>query len=88
MDDEKLNEMQFDKGWWDFILSDEPVSYEKKESVPNVATNDEDGLWDYVEDIFQNDIVIEVSVYGVNKGGLLANTDKVKRIYSDFTHSV
>ena len=78
MDDEKLNEMQFDKGWWDFILSDEPVSYEKKESVPDVATNDEDGLWDYVEDIFQNDIVIEVSVYGVNKGGLLANTDKVK----------
>ena len=77
-DDGKINEMQFDKGWWEFILSDEPVSYNKKESEPVLFSDEDENQWDFIEETFQNDIIIQVSIYGVNKGGLLASSDRAK----------
>lgn len=75
---EDKNQMQFDEGWWDFILSDEPVSYGKREMVSPAKSNDDENKWDYVEEIFRNDVIIQVLIYGANKGGLLASTDNVK----------
>ena len=70
--------MQFDKGWWDFILSDEPVSYHDDGENKDGGTEDDTNNWQYIEKIFRDDVVIQVKVYGVNKGGLLASSENIK----------
>lgn len=74
--------MQFDNGWWDFILSNEPDLHNnakrKEEKVQNSAgiTSENSDRWKFIADTYQNDLIIQVSVYGINKGGLLAKTDR------------
>ena len=74
------NPMQFDKGWWDFILSDEPE--QSKEQVDkNIQQNEipeSENDWDYIEELYENDMVVKVLIYGINKGGLLVKTDRIK----------
>jgi small subunit ribosomal protein S1 len=74
------NPMQFDKGWWDFILSDEPEQPEEQvdKNVPRNENPDSENEWDYIKDLYENDMVVEVLIYGINKGGLLVKADKIK----------
>lgn len=76
--DENKMHLHFDNGWWDFILSDEPVSYGEngQNRVRNFENDDND--WDYVEKIFHDDVIIEVIIDGVNKGGLLASAENLR----------
>ena len=76
--DENKMHLHFDNGWWDFILSDEPVSYGEngQNRVRNFENDDTD--WDYIEKIFRDDVIIEVFIDGVNKGGLLASAENLR----------
>ena len=75
-------QMQFDQGWWDFILSNEPVESNnelvgatmKKSSRDSEDSND----WEYIEQLYQKDVIIQVEIIGYNKGGLLAKTDRLQ----------
>lgn len=74
--------MQFDQGWWDFILSNEPLEPTddlgglKVKKVPRDVGDNND--WEYIEELYQKDIVVQVTIIGFNKGGLLAKTDKLQ----------
>ena len=75
-------QMQFDQGWWDFILSNEPLepnddlgSVNVKKVPRDVNDNNE---WEYIEELYQKDVVIQVTIIGYNKGGLLAKTDRLQ----------
>ncbi|MDK2981578.1 MAG: small subunit ribosomal protein [Chloroflexota bacterium] len=75
-------QMHFDQGWWDFILSNEPSeqSEEMGSMMPDkTAHNPKDGNdWDYIEQLYQKDVIIQVTIIGYNKGGLLAKTDRLQ----------
>jgi small subunit ribosomal protein S1 len=71
-----------DENWWASVLADEDaIVFEKAESnsrtnqsgQPNSNTN-----WDNVKEIFLQDEVILLDVYGFNRGGLLVKGDGIQ----------
>jgi small subunit ribosomal protein S1 len=81
-EDKGTEQMQFDQGWWDFILSNEPLEADDELGGPSMkkATRDpgENNDWEYIEELYQKDVVINVTIIGFNKGGLLAKADKLQ----------
>ncbi len=72
--------MQFDQGWWDFIFSNEPVQRGiRNESHLNTdgSTRNENS-WEYINKLYLNDEIIEVSIVGYNRGGLLVKGQNVQ----------
>ncbi len=71
-----------DEGWWASVLSDEAaVASEKmdnasKSGISTQAVNITD--WSMVKNIFLNDEVILLEVYGFNRGGLLVKGEGVQ----------
>lgn len=81
--------MEPDEGWWAAVLADEPLVEEMVEppeqpfvanrgldqnqhSQPNPAVD-----WDKVERIFDHDEIIEMTVVGHNRGGILVACDDI-----------
>jgi small subunit ribosomal protein S1 len=81
-DDKGTEQMQFDQGWWDFVLSNEPNQHNDEIGDMNLKKNprdfDDSNDWIYIEQLYQNDVIIQVTVIGYNKGGLLAKTEKLQ----------
>lgn len=87
---EKLNApMEPDEGWWAAVLADEPLVEElvdppepqfvmnlgmdqNQHSQPNQALD-----WDKVERIFDHDEIIEMTVVGHNRGGILVACEDI-----------
>lgn len=71
--DRQIDRMQFDKGWWDFILSNEPAiqSMNKYTSRKTGDLNTGEDSWEYIQKVYLNDEIIQVTIFGYNKGGLL-----------------
>jgi small subunit ribosomal protein S1 len=69
-----------DNGWWDFILSDEPIQpgSRSESRFKNETRNNNEDIWDYIQKIYINDEIIEVSIFGYNKGGLLVRSENIQ----------
>lgn len=76
--DNNQKHLHFDNGWWDFIMSDEPVPYSEESQAANRSFDNDENNWEYVEKTFHDDVILEVTIDGVNKGGLLASAEMVK----------
>ncbi len=72
-DDRQADHTQFDNGWWDFILSDEMAKQEMNQKTTQPAESPEKNKerWDFIEKVYANDEIIQVSIFSYNKGGLL-----------------
>lgn len=73
-------QMPFDQGWWDFVLSNEPFqpNAEPTKATMKTSPRENDTDWEYIEQIYQKDVIIQVSIVGYNKGGLLAKSEHVQ----------
>lgn len=71
---------ELDEGWWSSILADEdagipsrPEQPQKNSSQPAAVVN-----WDKVKQCFEQDEVVELEVYGYNRGGLLVQCENIQ----------
>ncbi len=83
LDSGKLQEDDFhdvDEGWWNSVLEQEEIdgSVEQNDLEPPIVEFQTDEIWKEFLEIFQNDEIIPMTVYGFNRGGLLVKNDKVQ----------
>lgn len=71
---QQTDSTQFDNGWWDFILSDEPARQTGSHElhIPHGYPQGTENAWGYIKKTYDNDEIIDVMIYSYNKGGLLA----------------
>ncbi|GAP20058.1 30S ribosomal protein S1 [Leptolinea tardivitalis] len=65
---------EMDEGWWAAVLADEESSTSDFTDTPVMAQQSTELMlvdWKRVKSIFENDEIIELQVYGYNRGGLL-----------------
>lgn len=71
-----------DEGWWASVLADEDaiVSEKADANLRNNQSNSGAGCtnWENVKNIFLHDEVIELDVYGFNRGGLLVKGEGIQ----------
>lgn len=71
-----------DEGWWASVLADEDaiVSEKADANLRNNQSNAGAGCtnWEHVKNIFLHDEVIQLDVYGFNRGGLLVKGEGVQ----------
>lgn len=72
---------EMDEGWWASVLADEECA-DVHERVPsNRPCNPPSGApvdWDCIKQIFEEDEIILLTVYGFNRGGLLVQGDSIQ----------
>ncbi len=72
---------ELDEGWWSAVLADEDAYQPANRENPSKAGS-QPGLgnvdWDKVQKCFDQDEVLELSVQGFNRGGLLVTGDGVQ----------
>ena len=72
---------EVDEGWWNSVLSDEsyysaetkPVNAPKPSDPPETEVN-----WESIQEIFEKDEVVNLTVQGFNRGGLLVHGDGIQ----------
>jgi small subunit ribosomal protein S1 len=72
--------MTLDEGWWSSILSDEEAAITSRSDNP-AKNNSHSSLtvdWNSVRSCFEQDEVIEMEVYGYNRGGILVQCDRIQ----------
>lgn len=71
---------EMDEGWWASVLADEEA-YAAPQKLP-ISRPVSPGLvsvdWERVQGMFQNDEVLNLQVYGYNRGGILVQGDGVQ----------
>lgn len=73
--------LDMDEGWWASVLADEDAySGPSKDgsgyqSIPSVSSNPDLVDWDRVQDHFDHDEIVQLQVYGCNRGGILVHGD-------------
>lgn len=71
-----------DEGWWASVMADEEtvVPSLAKGQANRLVTSIADTLvdWDHVQDLYEQDEVVRLEVYGFNRGGLLARGDGIQ----------
>jgi small subunit ribosomal protein S1 len=82
-DEKGTEQMPFDQSWWDFVISNEPTDYIENSGNVNPKKSMQHDLesnidWNYIEQLYQKDVVVPVTIVGYNKGGLLAKTEKLQ----------
>jgi len=70
---------EMDEGWWASVLADEeayaaPPKLLASKSTPGLISVD----WKRVQDIFDNDEVLNLQVYGYNRGGILVQGEGIQ----------
>jgi small subunit ribosomal protein S1 len=63
-----------DEGWWAAVLADEESSTDEFTDSPVISPESTELIlvdWERVKSIYENDEIIELQVYGYNRGGLL-----------------
>ncbi len=74
------NSPDMDEGWWASVLADEEAyaapqkNISSKPSSSNLAAVD----WKRVQDLYENDEVVTLQVYGYNRGGVLVQGDGIQ----------
>jgi small subunit ribosomal protein S1 len=73
--------IELDEGWWSSVLSDEEA-FEKEPDNINCSpcVNSDTGQidWECAKQIFEQDQVVLLKVYGYNRGGLLVNGEGIQ----------
>ncbi|NMB53509.1 MAG: 30S ribosomal protein S1 [Leptolinea sp.] len=72
---------EMDEGWWAAVLADEESSTgEYSENHPISSHQSELVLvdWDRVKSIYENDEIVDLQVYGFNRGGLLVQNQGIQ----------
>ncbi|HEX7555590.1 MAG TPA: S1 RNA-binding domain-containing protein, partial [Leptolinea sp.] len=72
---------ELDEGWWAAILADEESTASEFREVTCSSDHQAEMMvvdWDRVKAIFENDEVIELQVYGYNRGGLLVQDQGIQ----------
>jgi small subunit ribosomal protein S1 len=70
-----------DEGWWAAVLADEDFQNSVQKEFHNKANNPapvERINWDYIRDLFDNDEIITLKVYGYNRGGVLVEGENLQ----------
>ncbi|HWQ47244.1 MAG TPA: S1 RNA-binding domain-containing protein [Longilinea sp.] len=77
-----------DEGWWASVLTEEesttPTSIPeptRTDNAPQLAaqsSSPDDVDWNHIQDLFENDEVVDLLVYGYNRGGLLVEGDHIQ----------
>jgi small subunit ribosomal protein S1 len=77
-----------DEGWWASVLTEEesttPTSIPESarpNNAPQTAassTSLDSVDWNHIQDLFENDEVVDLIVYGYNRGGLLVEGDHIQ----------
>ena len=72
--------LELDEGWWSSILADEDASISTRNelSTKNGAHSAISVDWNQVKNCFDLDEVIELEVYGYNRGGVLVQCDRIQ----------
>ncbi len=73
-------DLELDEGWWSSILADEDaaVSTRNESSSRNGNHSTVSVDWNQVKNCFDQDEVIELDVYGYNRGGVLVQCDSIQ----------
>lgn len=71
---------ELDEGWWASILADENALQEVRTENNNRAANHVPACvdWNQVKRCFEQDEVIELEVYGFNRGGVLVQCNEIQ----------
>jgi len=71
---------ELDEEWWSAILADEENIYHATDdlSSKNTTPPPSDINWEKVKELQENDGIVELEVYGYNRGGLLARGDGIQ----------
>lgn len=80
-EDNPRNTSKMDEGWWSSIMDDEnrlEVDGNNQDYTQDYNFNMENVDWDFVQDIYEKDAVIELTAYGYNRGGLLVDGDHIQ----------
>lgn len=72
-----------DEGWWASVLADEDaISGQQLRSTTNksagIVSSTCDVDWEHAKELFENDAVIKLEVYGFNRGGVLVRGDNIQ----------
>lgn len=79
-DDINDDSKEIDEGWWASVLADEEAYASSQKNLapktpqPGLITVD----WDRVQGWYENDEVVELQVYGYNRGGVLVQGDGIQ----------
>lgn len=71
---------EIDEGWWASVLADEEAfaapqkPLASKQTAANLVTVD----WKRVQNLFEKDEVVQLQVYGYNRGGVLVQEDGIQ----------
>ncbi len=74
------NRQDMDEGWWASVLADEEAyaspqkSLMPKPTPPGLVSVD----WKRVQEMFENDEILNLQVYGYNRGGVLVQGDGIQ----------
>lgn len=71
---------ELDEGWWASVLADEEsFATSQKQAAPKTPTS---GMvtvdWKRVQNLYEKDEVVELQVYGYNRGGVLVQGDSIQ----------
>jgi small subunit ribosomal protein S1 len=82
-EEEDCNLPELDEGWWNSVLSDESTyssSSEPKQVNCKPCQNSSPSTvnWDCIQDLFEKDEVVLLTVQGFNRGGLLVQGDGIQ----------
>jgi len=74
------NTPDMDEGWWASVLADEEAfaAPQKASSQKSASTSLVTVDWDHVQELFENDEVVTLQVYGYNRGGVLVQGDGIQ----------
>ena len=76
-----LHTSKMDEGWWSSIMDDEDsIDLEKdhQDHTQDYNFNMDNVDWEYVQDLYEKDAVIELTAYGYNRGGLLVDGNQIQ----------
>lgn len=72
---------EMDEGWWAAVLADEESSIEENTENHPISSHQSEMVlvdWERVKSIYENDEIIDLQVYGYNRGGLLVQNQGIQ----------
>jgi small subunit ribosomal protein S1 len=73
-----------DEGWWASVLADEDAYSNSRQKLHTAKQTDATGLvemnvdWEKAKELYENDEVVKLEVYGFNRGGVLVRGEDVQ----------
>ena len=76
-----LHTSKMDEGWWSSIMDDEnryDLENDQQDHSQDYNFNMDNVDWDFVQELYEKDAVIELTAYGYNRGGLLVDGNQIQ----------